>query len=53
MNTGTGARNRGIAITGHYSGGTAASPNYITQYAGGHSDDIGAWGRPIGLWLKV
>jgi hypothetical protein len=53
MQTGTGARNRGIAITGYYSGGTAASPNYITQYFGGHSDDIGAWGRPIGLWLKV
>lgn len=53
MQTGTGARNRGIAITGYYAGGTAASPNYITQYYGGHSDDIGAWGRPMGLWLKV
>lgn len=53
MNSGTGANNRGIAITGYYNGGTTASPNYVVEYAGGHSDALGAWGRPIGLWLKV
>ena len=53
MNSNSLGGNSGVAITGYYASGTAASPNYVTQYAGGHWDVEGSWGRPVGLWLKV
>jgi hypothetical protein len=48
------AGNHGIAITGYYNSGTASSPNYVTEYYGGHmGTSDGSWGRPIALWIKV
>jgi len=46
--------NHGIAITGYYSNGTASSPNYVTQYYGGHmATTDGSWPRAMALWIKV
>ena len=45
--------NHGIAITGYYASAPVDNPDYIRTYWGGHNDRIGAWGRPVALWLKV
>jgi hypothetical protein len=53
MNNPSSEGNHGIAITGYYASAPVDNPDYVRTYYGGHHASLGAWGRPISLWLKV